>query len=752
MGTADPPTPTAAHAREHTAAASELTVLEGVLERVLYANESSGWCVVRVEVPGKASAVTAVGGLAGVQPGENLRLSGRWVVDKRYGEQFRVETYLAMVPATLVGIERYLGSGVVPGLGHAMATRIVERFGLKTLDVIENEPKRLTEVEGIGRVRSRRIQRAWKEQKRVKEVMIFLQAHGVSTAYALRIFRRYGERAAAVVRENPYRLALEVHGIGFKIADSIAAELGVERNSLQRAEAGVLHVLSELAGDGHVFCPRLELIQRSSATLEVDEPLVEQAIGTLRDRGLVVVEKAVDDDVVYAKALHVAESGAATLLEALLRTAPAPVEIDVEAAIDAFEREREIELAAQQRDALRRVLRSKVLVITGGPGTGKTTIVRGVIHVLGETGQRIALCAPTGRAAKRLEEATGEQARTIHRLLGYSPRTKTFTIDPDNPLEADALIVDEVSMIDVPLFHELLRAVPPQCRIILVGDADQLPSVGPGAVLQSLITCGVVEVARLSEIFRQAQESLIVVNAHRVNQGEMPALGGDEPEGQEPRGEVRDFYFIERGEPEAAIGTIKELVTSRIPRRFGVDPFDDIQVLVPMRRGTLGTYNLNRELQGWLNPHGEAVIRGERELRRGDKVMQVRNNYDLDVYNGDIGRIEAIEPEERIVRVRFDERVVDYDQDALEDLVLAYACSIHKSQGSEYPVVVIVLTTQHYAMLQRNLLYTALTRGKKLVVLVGSRKAVGLALRNDRVQRRNCRLAERLNPSFARVD
>ena len=707
--------------------------IEGTLDRVAFTNPENGWSVVRVRVPGRGE-VTAVGSLPGVQPGETLRLSGSWVQDRKWGEQFKVEAFVTVQPSTLVGMEKYLGSGMVRGIGKVMAARLVKHFELDTFEVIEDQPRRLTEVEGIGPVRKAKILEAWEEQKAIKEVMLFLQSHSISPAFAIKIYKRYGDRAVAAVQDNPYQLAIDIFGIGFLTADRIARALGISRTSPRRAEAGILHVLGELSDEGHVFCPQDRMVQEAISILEIPEPIILDALQQLVDQELVVVEHH-QQNAVYLKGLHVAERGAAHLLRQILGEATAPLGLDVEQAIGWFEKQQGFPLASRQRQAIRQATQSKVLVITGGPGTGKTTLVNGIIRIIEKKQRQVLLCAPTGRAAKRLNETTGREARTIHRLLEFDPRVMGFQRDADNPLEADLLVVDEVSMVDTVLMYHLLKAVPPACQLILVGDVDQLPSVGPGSVLRELIGSGAVDVVQLTEIFRQAAESLIVVNAHRVNSGQLPADSKDRDV---------DFFFIERDEPEQVLATLLTVVSQRIPARFGVDAVDEIQVLTPMHRGTLGAQNLNAVLQQLLNPAGETITRGSRVFRVGDKVMQIRNNYDLEVFNGDIGRVLTVEPEERQATLLFDDRQVTYDLADLDELVLGYACSIHKSQGSEYPVVVIPLHTQHYTMLQRNLLYTAITRGRRLVVLVGSRKAMQIAVKNQRVDARFTRLGERL--------
>ena len=718
--------------------ASSQTTVEGVLERIVFSNEENAWTVARLTVAGQRDLVTAVGNLLGVQPGENLRLTGAWIQDPKYGKQFKVASYATVTPATVGGIEKYLGSGLIRGIGKVMASRLVATFGLETLDVIENRPDRLVEVEGIGPKRSRDILRAWEEQREIKEVMIFLQSHGVSTHYAIKIYKAYGARATELVRENPYRLATDIYGIGFKSADKIAAALGIPPTAPQRIEAGSLYLLGQAGDRGHVYLPRKTLLEEAEKLLEAPAALVDQALAALAETEQIILEPldAPEDQAVFLRSLHTAEAGVAARLRALLIQPPLPLEIDVDRALDWFEKSETIELARQQRQAIRAGLTRKVLVITGGPGTGKTTLVRGLVKILEKKRQKVLLAAPTGRAAKRLAEATGTEATTLHRLLEIDPKTRQFIRNRDHPLSCDLLIVDEASMLDTVLAHHVLRAVPDHGRLILVGDVDQLPSVGPGRVLADLIRSDSIEVVRLTEIFRQAERSLIVVNAHRVNQGMMPILESVDSDG--------DFFFIERAEQEELVETLAQLVSRRIPAKFGLDPVEQIQVLTPMNRGPLGTENLNAVLRDLLNPTGVEVTRGGQTLRVGDKVMQVRNNYDLEVFNGDIGRIVAIDEIDQLVTVALDGRQVVYDHGSLDELVLAYACSIHKSQGSEYPCVVIPLHSTHYLMLQRNLLYTALTRAKRLAVLVGEERALRIAVGNRRVRARFTRLAERL--------
>ncbi|MFL6195771.1 MAG: ATP-dependent RecD-like DNA helicase [Thermoanaerobaculia bacterium] len=714
------------------------TTVDGVIERVVFSNEENAWSVVRLQVAGQRDLVTAVGNLLGVQPGESLRLSGSWINDPKYGRQFRVSSYAAVAPATLTGIEKYLGSGLIQGIGKVMASRLVAAFGMDTLEVIENQPERLIEVEGIGPKRRGQILRAWAEQREIKEVMVFLQSHGVSTHYAIKIYKAYGAQATELVRQNPYRLATDIHGIGFKSADKIASALGIPRDAPQRIEAGTLYLLGQAADRGHTFLPRKALVEEGEKLLEVPGAGIETAVAALAEMEQVAVEplEGADDPAVFLKALHAAESGVAGRIRALLVQPPLPMEIDLDRALDWFEKRERLDLARQQRQAIRAGLTRKVLVITGGPGTGKTTLVRGIVTILEKKGQKVLLAAPTGRAAKRLAEATGAEASTLHRLMEFNAQTRQFDRNRERPLSCDLLIVDEASMLDTVLAYHVLKAVPDHGRLILVGDVDQLPSVGPGRVLGDLIRSEAVEVVRLTEIFRQAERSLIVVNAHRVNQGVMPVLEAVDSDG--------DFFFFERQNPEEIVETISQLVSRRIPGKFGFHPAEQIQVLTPMNRGPLGTESLNAVLRDLLNPEGASLTRGGQTLRVGDKVMQVRNNYDLEVFNGDLGRVRAIDEEDQIVTVVIDGREVAYDFASLDELVLAYACTIHKSQGSEYPCVIIPLHSTHYVMLQRNLLYTALTRAKRLAILVGEERALRIAVGNRRVRPRFTRLAERL--------
>ena len=713
------------------------SAIEGVLDRVVFFNEENNFTVARLQVGRSRDLVTIVGNIACPNPGETLRLKGEWAVDPKFGRQFRVESCLSVLPSTVTGIEKYLGSGLVKGIGPIMAKRVVARFGLETLDIIEDSPQRLQEVEGIGPIRSERIAKAWQEQKEVREVMVFLQGHGVSSTYAVKIYKAYGDRAVSVVKENPYRLALDISGIGFKTADRIAQNMGIDPGSQIRAEAGIIHVLSELVDQGHVYYPYEELMDKAASLLEVDRGTVDAALASLVEQRRVVLEEQQDNRAVYLTPLHVAEANVAKRLRNLLESPRQLIQIDVERAIQWAQQAIGIELAEMQKETIRRAITSKVLVLTGGPGTGKTTLVNCLIRILERKGLRILLASPTGRAAKRLSEVTGREAKTIHRLLEYSPKEGGFKRNEDNQLEADLVIIDEASMVDILLMNHLLKAVPPKATLLLVGDVDQLPSVGPGNVLRDIIASGQVETVRLTEIFRQAQESMIVVNAHRVNRGDFPQT-------RPAQGRQADFYFIEREEPEKALELVKDLCAHRLPRAFHFNPLDDIQVITPMHRGVVGVANLNAELQRLLNPKGNEIARVGRLFRVNDKVMQITNNYEKEVFNGDIGRIVGIDPEEQKLLIRFEDSVVEYDWSELDQLTLAYAISIHKSQGSEYPAVVVPILSQHYVMLQRNLLYTAITRAKKLAVLVGSKRALAIAVRNNQVQHRYTGLAGRL--------
>jgi exodeoxyribonuclease V alpha subunit len=718
-----------------------MTLLSGVLEKITYLNEENGFVVARLQEKGKKDLTTIVGNLSGIHPGESLKLVGKWVQNRRFGEQFQVETFEMMVPATVQGIRKYLSSGLIKGIGPVMAGRIVDLFDLDTLEIIETTPDRLSEVEGVGPKRIAMITEAWKEQREVKDIMIFLQGHGVSAAYSAKIYRQYGNQSIQRVRENPYRLSQDIHGIGFVTADRIAQHLGISPHSLIRARAGLIYVLKELAEDGHVCYLETDLVQKAEEMLKVDGEIIIQATKDLSREKEIFIE-TVDRErglkAVYLAPLYHAEAGSADRLKRLMEFPSNIRPIHEEKALQWIEERLNIELAPKQKEAILAGARSKVMIITGGPGTGKTTIITAILRILQGLKLRILLAAPTGRAAKRMSEATGWEARTIHRLLEYSPRKGDFKKDQENPLDADVVIIDETSMVDILLMDHLLRAVSPSTHLILVGDVDQLPSVGPGNVLKDIIDSGLFPVVRLTEIFRQAQKSAIVMNAHRIHQGEFPILLGlDHKEGT-------DFYFIEEEDPEKVLERMIGLYAEEIPRRFGFHPIKEIQVLTPMHRGILGDLNLNLELQKRLNPEPAGMTYGSMTFRLHDKVMQISNNYEKDVFNGDIGWISRINQEDREVVVDFDGRLIPYTSSELDEIVLAYAISVHKSQGSEYPAVILPLTTQHYLLLQRNLIYTGITRAKKLMVLIGSKKALGIAIHRNKPRSRFTYLSARL--------
>jgi exodeoxyribonuclease V alpha subunit len=725
-------------------APGQLENLAGLVERITFHNPDSGFCVLRVKARGHRDLVTVVGHAPTISAGEFIQASGTWVNDRTYGPQLKASFLRAAPPTTVEGIEKYLGSGMIRGIGPVYGKRLVRAFGEAVFDVIEAHPERLQEVDGIGPKRAQKIVSGWTDQKVIREIMIFLHSHGVSTSRSVRIFKTYGADAIQVLSENPYRLARDVRGIGFKTADTIAARLGIEKTAMIRARAGIAFTLTEAMDDGHCGLPLNGLVPTAEQLLEIPASIVEQALDLELEAGEVVADEVDGRRCIFLAGLHRAERAIADRLMVLEAGALPWSRIDPAKAIPWVEGRAGLTLAESQRAALGLALASKVLVITGGPGVGKTTLINSILKVLGAKGIEIALAAPTGRAAKRLSESTGRAAKTIHRLLDVDPRRGSFRRNEESLLRCDLLVVDETSMVDVPLMHALLRAVPDQAALILVGDVDQLPSVGPGQVLADVIESAAVPVVRLTEVFRQAAESRIIANAHRINQGAMPDWARD------PNS---DFHFVSCRDAEDAAAKIVEIVKDRIPARFGLSPIRDIQVLCPMNRGGLGARALNLELQKVLNPPDEASI--ERlgwTFGAGDKVMQVENDYDKDVYNGDLGFVRAVDPEAGEVLVEFDGREVAYGFGELDELVLAYATTIHKSQGSEYPAVVIPLTTQHYPMLRRNLLYTGVTRGRRLVVVVGQRRAIGMAVRGGQSLRRWSKLKEWLGhdqPTYA---
>lgn len=714
--------------------------LQGSVERVTFHSEETGFCVLRIKVRHSRDLLTVIGNVASIAPGEYVECQGEWITDRVHGLQFKAKNLKTVLPTTLEGIEKYLGSGMVKGIGPHFAKKLVNAFGEAVFDIIEQEPHRLMELDGIGAKRRAAVTTAWSEQKVIRRIMVFLQSYGVGTARAVRIYKTYGDRAIEQVTENPYRLALDIWGIGFKTADDLAEKLGIARDSPLRAQAGVRHVVQECCDDGHCAVEKESLIQASVELLGIARPIIEAAIEHEYQQEHLVPDLIDERACVYPINLFVAEKKSAEQLKLLNKGTPPWGNIDASSAIPWVEEKTQLPLAQSQRDALHRVLTSKLAIITGGPGVGKTTLVNSLLLILRAKKVAIGLCAPTGRAAKRLTETTGIEAKTIHRLLDFDPQTYGFKHDQHNPLPLDVLIIDESSMLDLTLFYALLKAIPRHAAVIFVGDVDQLPSVGSGAVLADLIKSDILTTVRLTEVFRQAANSHIIVNAHRVNQGYMPLEHTDK---------TADFFTIYAETPEEIHDILLEVVTQRLPRYYQCDPVKDIQVLAPMNRGGLGSRGLNVELQRQLNGNATpTVTRFGSTYAPGDKVIQMKNNYDKEVFNGDIGVIEQIDSEQALVKIRFDQQLKEYEVHELDEISLAYAISIHKSQGSEFPIVIIPLATQHFTLLARNLLYTGITRGKRLVVLIGQKKAIGMAVRNNKEAKRLTKLADRLRCSL----
>jgi exodeoxyribonuclease V alpha subunit len=711
--------------------------LTGIIERVTFHNPDTGFAVLRVQARGRRGLVTVVGQMPTAIVGEYIQASGEWMQDRTHGEQFKAAELRCTPPHTVEGIEKYLGSGLVKGIGPHFAKKIVAVFGERTLQIIDESAAFLKEVKGIGPRRIQRIRESWHEQKAVRDIMVFLQSNGVGTGRAVRIYKTYGDKAVELVRGNPYRLATDVWGFGFKTADELAGRLGIDRASPLRARAALRFVLQEASQEGHVGAPEEAIVRQTAELTSIPDDIVRAAVEHERQSGDVVREPGGEEPWLYLKPLFMAELGVARSIRKLREGRHPLPAVDIEAALGWVEKKMGLQLAVTQRDAIRAATREKVLIVTGGPGVGKSTLVHGILEIFAARNQRCALCAPTGRAAKRLTETTGREAKTIHRLLEFDPAFGGFKRDATQPLDLDLLVVDETSMVDVVLMHQLLRAVPSHACVVLVGDVDQLPSVGPGLVLADLIASKTVPVVRLTEIFRQAGQSWIVRAAHAIKHGEWPESA--------PAG-AGDFYFIEANTPERIIERILVMVRERIPARFGLDPLRDVQVLTPMNRSELGAQALNLRLQEALNPakDGPQVQRFGWTFRVGDKVMQTHNNYQKEVFNGDIGRISAINETEREIAVEYDGKAVVYDFGELDELNLSFAITIHKAQGSEYPAVVLPLHTQHYLMLQRNLLYTGVTRGKKLVAIVGSRKALEMAVQRQDTSQRYSALRRRL--------
>ena len=705
--------------------------ISGVVERITYCNEESGFGVIKIKSKEFSELVTAVGNLAAVNVGATVRLKGEWKYDSKYGKQFSAVECYETVPATTAGIEKYLGSGLIKGIGPIYAKKIVRKFKEDTIRIIDEEPDRLLEVEGIGQKRLEIIKQAWQQQKEIKNVMLFLQSNDVSTAYAIKIYKAYGNESISVVKSNPYRLADDIWGIGFKTADKIAQKLGYDKNSYERCRSGIIYVLNELADDGHCFAERSQLVEKAEKMLDLDRELIESTISRMIEEGAIIADV---NDSIYLPPFYYSEVGVARRIKDILSVPSIYNSFNHDKVLEQVQKESGIRYDDIQIEAIKTAAKSKFMVLTGGPGTGKTTTTQGIIRLFRKLSAKVLLAAPTGRAAKRLSESTGMEAKTIHRLLEYKP-PEGYKRNEENPLDCDVIIIDETSMVDVILMYNLLKAISDHTIVILVGDVDQLPSVGAGNVLKDVINSGIVNTVKLTRIFRQALGSTIITNAHRINKGEFPILRG---------GKNSDFFFIEEEEPHKIVQIIVDLCSRRLPEYYRVDPINDIQVLSPMQRGETGTSNLNLVLQEALNPSQTSIKYGGTIYKLGDKVMQVKNNYDKNVFNGDIGIITRIDPEDRIVVISFDGNEVEYDVTELDEVVLAYATTIHKSQGSEYGIVVAPITTQHYIMLQRNLLYTCVTRAKKAIVLVGTKKAIAMTISNNKIQKRNTMLAYRL--------
>jgi len=706
--------------------------VKGTVERIVFRNEENGYVVARISSNSHdENLTTIVGNIASINIGENYELKGEWTNNQKYGRQFSFKDYILILPTSLLGIKRYLSSGLIKGVGPATAERIVNHFGNKTLDILENDLKRLTEIEGIAEKRVEIIEKSWEEQKEIKRVMLFLQSYQITTGYAVKIFKTYGNAAIKKLEENPYCLINDVMGIGFKIADNIAQKLGIEADSPERIEAGIKYILQELANQGHCYGVKSEIIKFGSELLEADESLFEKALNHLNDGEEIIIQS----EKIWLPYYYYSELGICKKLIKLIEYPHQIININLKEKIKSIEEKYHITFAREQKKAINQVLLNRILVLTGGPGTGKTTTTLGLIELFKELKFNITLAAPTGRAAKKISETTGREAKTIHRLLKYSPKNNTFFKNEDNPIHTDVIILDEVSMIDVILMNQLLKAILPGTFVILIGDVDQLPSVGPGNVLKDIIESGVIPVVRLTTIFRQESRSLIIVNSHRINEGKYPILKGEKE---------RDFYFLEEEIPQAAVRKIINLCTTRLPSKYKIDPVVDIQVLTPMYKGEVGADNLNYQLREALNPKGTQIKYRDNIFRVNDKIMQIKNNYDKEVFNGDIGTINKINLEESTLEVSFYERKVSYDFAELNELVLAYAITVHKSQGSEYKIVIIPVTTQHYLLLQRNLLYTGITRARDMVILIGTKKALWIAIKNNKTFHRNTLLQERL--------
>lgn len=723
--------------------------LNGAIEKIVFHSAGSGFCVLRITAKSHAELVTVVGHAPILNIGEYIEAIGEWHNDRSYGLQFKAAQLKIILPDTLAGIEKYLGSGLIKGIGPHFAKKLIEAFGTDVLTVIEQNPEKILALGGIGKKRYDKIIESWVEQKSIREVMVFLQSHGVGTARAVKIYKIYGDAAIEKVTENPYRLAQDIHGVGFKTADELALKLGISENSLHRARAGIHYVLQEFCQQGHCGMSLSEHIQSSVVLLNISEDIIEHAIRQEIDDQQMMLEEIQQENCIFPARLYLAENGIASHIKRLLPGKTPWGNIDTEKAIPWVENQTGLLLSDSQKLAVIKSLKSKILILTGGPGVGKTTIVNSILNIISAKNFKITLCAPTGRASKRLSESTGRTAKTIHRLLELRVGNDSNLYDQHNPLDTDFVIIDEASMIDVPLMYQLLKAIPNHAGLLIVGDRDQLPSVGPGSVLHDLIHSQLIPTAILTEIFRQSNTSDIVISAHRINEGKFPVImeaseGNNENMNKTDKKQT-DFYFIETESPEKTHDILIKLVTQKIPDVFKVNPFEDIQVLSPMHKGSLGVRGLNIDLQAILNKSTQKISRFGCSFAVGDKVIQMINNYDKDIFNGDIGCIQSIDLEEAVLKINFDGKIIEYDFNDLDEIALAYAITIHKSQGSEYPVVVIPLVTQHYIMLERNLLYTAVSRGKKLVVIIGQKKALSIAIKNLKNRERLTRLQHIIN-------
>jgi len=718
--------------------------LEGVVEKILYTNDENGFTVAKFRPFQSDETVRIVGKMYGLKGGESLRLEGTWGRHPKYGLNFNVKRYSVDIPATLSGIKNYLSCGLISGIGKKYADKIVSKFKEKTLEIIEKEPEKLLQVNGIGKARLAKIKAAWESQKGIRDLIFFLQDIDISTTMAAKIYKTYQQDAINVLKSNPYKLTDDIFGVGFKRADDIAKKMGIEKNAPIRIEAGIEYILKTASEEGHCYLPEEDLLRKCEEILEIEEGLIPEIIKSLALTKRIVLEVGENQKrLVYLSPLYYAENNVADCLKKIKSYPRGEIPGDLDGIIKETESRLGVDLVEKQREAIYTLFQKKVLIITGGPGTGKTTLIKCLVEAASGLGLKTFLAAPTGRAAKRLFEASGHVAKTIHRLLEFNPAIGKFMRDETNPLEGDIIVLDEASMVDIILMSSLLKAVKKSSFVLFIGDVNQLPSVGPGNVLRDMIASGLIPIIELTQIFRQAKDSLIITNSHLINRGEY------KPIPVKNKRELLDFYFIEQTQPDLVLELIKEMIQSRIPKTFDFDPVDDVQVITPMNKGEIGVLNLNQELQSLLNTSSTMLEKGSKVFRLGDKVMQIRNNYDKDVFNGDIGRICSIDGKLRTVSVKFDEGLtVLYDYEELDEIVLAYAISIHKSQGSEYPAVIIPILTQHFLLLQRNLLYTAVTRAKELAILIGDRKAIYIAMNNNKVEERYTNLAKRLSVTF----